>query len=104
MKPLHIITFGKYLDEEGYQIVYESFKDLFKSVTPKHRRNMRLYVVDDFENNAFIWKKAATYEIEDVITIINKELDEMEDILRKSSVLFMPGDRIPVRLISRGFS
>ncbi|MEM9820467.1 MAG: hypothetical protein AAF985_05325 [Bacteroidota bacterium] len=104
MKPLHIIAFGKYLDEEGYQMIYQSFKELYKGVTPKHRKRMRLFIVDDFENNAQIWNRAAGYDIEEAITILNKDLDELEEIMRNGSALFMPGDRIPVRLISRAFS
>ena len=42
--------------------------------------------------------------MEDVITIVNKELEEIEEIMKDGAALFMPGDRIPVRLISRAFS
>lgn len=104
MNPLKVITFGKYLDEEEYDIVCQSFRELYKNVTPKHRRNMRLVVIDEFENNAFLWKKAEEHGIENVLTIVNKEIDEVGPILENASVLLMPGDRIPVRLISKSFS
>ena len=50
MKPFQVLSPGGFLDPEGIIIVIQSFAELYHTVTPKHKKLLRLTVIEESEN------------------------------------------------------
>ncbi len=104
MKQFNVLTLGKYLSDEEFNIVYKAFANLSNDVTPKHRKKMKLFIIDRVEKNSYLYQKSKENKIDDLLEIVNGDHEDCEEIFENASILLLPGEDAPIKVISKSFS
>ena len=91
MIPFSVITLGHLVSPNSASTALKSFANFYHTITSKHQRRVKLYIVDESANNDMLHKQCLEQEIGDVTTILNlSEQETIESIYKSGSVFFLP--------------
>ena len=90
MSTFNVFTLVDLLDEEGMDTVIHSFAPLYKNVTPKHKKRMRLILVGT-QKNQYLEDLVQKEKLSEVVTFrIIGEAQTHLDYLDEASVFLAP--------------
>ncbi len=105
MNPFFVLAPGDFLDHRNARLAIEAFARVYRTLTPKHQRRMRLIIIDEDENHSKHLHLARKLKAEGALQVVSRfDAEQAERAYQQASVFFCATDQSLASIIPEALS